>query len=367
MSRTLGFLCAAALLALSVSRATAADSLDVKIGQMIMVGFRGLDAAPESPVARHIREEGIGGVVLFDYDVPLGKAGRNIQSPGQLRRLCARLQSYAGIPLLIGIDQEGGRISRLKEKYGFPPSVSPAALGARNDPDTTRAAARRTAALLRSLGINLNFAPVVDLALNPKNPVIAGLERSYSADPRIVTAHARAALEGFRAEKVAGAIKHFPGHGSSTGDSHLGFTDVTRSWRPAELEPYRALIAEGIVPCVMTAHVFHAGLDPAYPATLSAKVLTGILRDSLRFDGVIISDDMQMKAVSALYSLDTAVVRAVAAGVDLLLFANNSLYDEEAAGKAASIIRRAVDTGLISRERIDASFRRIMALKEQLR
>jgi beta-N-acetylhexosaminidase len=303
-------------------------------------------------------------VVLFSYDVAAASPVRNIQSPEQLRGLTAELQKMSSIPLFIAIDQEGGRVSRLKPANGFPPSVSAAHLGTVDSPDSTRQAAGTTAALLGKLNINMNLAPDVDLNTNPDNPVIGKLERSFSKDPAVVASHARIFVDSFHSAGVIAVLKHFPGHGSSTTDTHKDFTDVTATWSRDELEPYRQLIRQGYDDPVMTAHVFNAGLDRLYPATLSKAIVGDLLRGELGFRGVVISDDMQMRAISDLYGLEKAIRLAIDAGVDILLFGNNaSVYDPAIAEKATKIIRALVDGGAISRERIDQSYRRIMKLK----
>ena len=162
----------------------AEPGLDVKAGQMIMVGFRGLSVTDEHPIARDIRERHIGGVILFDYDVPSRTYGRNIESPKQLKALTASLQQRAGIPLFVAVDQEGGKISRLKEKNGFPPTLSQKRLGTQDDVEENGAAGGDYGKTLAGLGINLNFVPVVDLDLNPENPIIGKLERSFSRQLR---------------------------------------------------------------------------------------------------------------------------------------------------------------------------------------
>ncbi len=192
-----------------------------------MVGFRGLDVNSNSPIIRDIFDRHIGGVILFDYDVPTSTPIRNIESPAQLKRLTAKLQAASLIPLLIAIDQEGGKVCRLKQSSGFPPTLSTQYLGSINDLSLTRRHAARTAKILAHLGINLNLAPVVDLDVNPDNPIIGRLGRSFSADPQVVTAHAAEFIKAHREHSVLCALKHFPGHGSSTGDSHLGLTNVT--------------------------------------------------------------------------------------------------------------------------------------------
>ena len=360
---------ALALLAGAVHAAAAPGEepgLGEKIGQMIMVGFRGLSVADGDPVARDIRERRIGGVILFDYDVPTRTWGRNIQSPGQLRALTDSLQKRTAVPLFVAVDQEGGRIARLKEKAGFPTSLSQKRLGATTDTGKTARQAETTAKTLAGLGINLNFAPVVDLDLNPDNPVIGKLERSFSRDPGTVSRHAGAVIEAHRRHGILTAPKHFPGHGSAAGDTHEGVVDVTGRWSAQELEPFRALIRRGQADLIMTAHIFNGTLDPEWPSTLSRKTLTDLLRRDLGFSGVVISDDLQMKAIASRYGLETVVGQSILAGVDILLFANNSVYEEDIAARAAATIMTLVEKRVIPKERIDESWRRIMHLKENL-
>ncbi|MEM6336856.1 MAG: glycoside hydrolase family 3 protein [Bacteroidota bacterium] len=352
----------------SVSGSSEPDSLGIKIGQMMLVGFRGMTLEPGTAIYEDLTERHIGNVILFDYDVTSKRPVRNVESPEQVAALVEQLQAAAGdTPLLIAIDQEGGRVNRLKERNGFRPTVSAQTLGERGV-EATREEARATAEQLAELGINLNFAPVVDVNVNPTNPVIGGIERSFSADPEAVAAHAQAVIEAHHEAGVFSALKHFPGHGSSTEDSHLGLTDVTRTWTEAELVPYRRLVSEGIVDMVMTAHIVHRELEPSgRPATLSPAIMTGILRDSLRFEGVIVSDDMQMGAIRDEYGLEDAIRMALEAGVDILTFGNNVAYEPELAERAIAIIRGLVEAGTLTEDRIDASYRRVMRLKSTLK
>jgi beta-N-acetylhexosaminidase len=333
---------------------------------MIMVGFRGLVVDDESPVIQDIKRNHIGGVILFDYDVPLQSPTRNIQSPEQVRTLVTTLQRAAVIPLLVAVDQEGGRVSRLKEKFGFPPTVSEQYLGTIDNIAITRRYARETAATLARLGINTNFAPVVDLNRNPGNPIIGKLERSYSNNPDVVIRQACVVIDALHEKGICSAIKHFPGHGSSAGDSHVGFVDVTKTWSPVELIPFHQIINSGLCDMVMTAHIFNVKLDPLWPATMSAKTVSGILRDEFRYDGVIISDDMQMRAIRNYYGLETAIEKAILAGCDMLIFANNSVFEEDIVERSAAIIRTLVRKGAISVDRINDSSRRIRRLKERI-
>lgn len=327
-----------------------------------MVGFRGLRLAAGDPIVSDLRAGRVGGVVLFDYDVPARSVVRNIESPAQVKALIEDLRAVSSLPLLVAVDQEGGRVARLKARHGFPESVSARSLGALDDPAATRKAARVTAETLAEAGFDINFAPVVDIDVEPSNPVIGGLERSFSPDPAAVSRHAAEVVKAHREHGVLTCLKHFPGHGSSREDSHLGFTDVTRTWTRPELEPFAGLIGDGLCDAVMTAHIFNAALDPDLPATLSAKVVTGLLREGLGYDGPVISDDMQMKAISANFGFEDAIRKAVAAGVDLVVFANNSVYEPDAAVRAAAVIRGAVEGGLLLEERVASASGRIQAL-----
>jgi beta-N-acetylhexosaminidase len=363
--RVPGALLLLTLFSMPAYSATQPDSVSIKIGQMLMIGFRGFRIADAPEIAADIRERHIGGVVLFDYDVPSHSPSRNISSPQQLAQLTRELQEITEIPLLIAIDQEGGRVNRLKPARGFPPSSSAQHLGELNNADSTRSAARQCARTLKAMHIGMNLAPVADLNINPDNPVIGRIGRSFSSDPAVVISNITLICSTFRDEGVIPTLKHFPGHGSSTTDTHLDFTDITQSWSETELEPYRYLIAAGYHDPIMTAHVFNGKLDPLYPATLSKAILDGVLRTRLGFDGVIVSDDMQMEAIADHYGLETAIRLAIDAGVDLLLFGNNTTCDPAIATKATEIIHSLLQKKIITEERLERSYRRIMDLKER--
>jgi len=339
--------------------------LKIKIGQMFMRGFRGLSIDPADPVIRDIREHGLGGVVLFDYDVPSGTPVRNIASPDQVRGLISTLQEAADGSLLVAVDYEGGRVNRLKSRFGFPETVSAQTLGLQ-DPAHTGEQAAAMADMLADLGFNMNLAPVVDVNVNPESPVIGALERSFSGDPDTVAAHAAAFIEAHHDRNILCTLKHFPGHGSAASDSHKGLTDITETWSEKEFAPYRTLIQKGLADAVMTAHVYHAGLDPEFPATLSSKIIGGLLRRQLGYNGIVLSDCMQMGAIVQEYGFEEAVLRAVQAGVDILVYANNSVYKEDVALRAIEILVNLVNSGKISEARIDASWQRIRKLKNRL-
>lgn len=341
-------------------------TLDEKIGHMLMVGFKGFAVEDTSHIKRDLQDYHAGGVILFDYDVPTGSPDRNIDHFDQVKKLNTQLQKLSKSDLLIAVDQEGGRVARLKPERGFPNHRSAEYLGNLDHEDTTRVYASNQAGLLQELGFNINFAPVVDLNTNPENPVIGRLERSFGADPGLVTKHAKIVLDEYNKHNVAGVLKHFPGHGSAWNDSHVGMADITDTWQEIELEPYRNLIQSDLHFAVMTAHVFNEKLDSEFPATLSKPIQTDILRNSLNFEGVLFSDDMQMEAIRSFYGLETAIKLSIHAGVDILVFANNSVYDPDIIPKSVEIIKELLVNGEISEEQIDQSYERINDLKKQL-
>ncbi len=341
------------------------DSLKKMIGQMIIVGFRGTEITFDSKIAKDIKNGKIGGVILFDKDILL-KNSRNIESPGQVKKLNSQLQSYSSIPLFISIDQEGGSVVRLKKNKGFLiNSVSEEYLGKIDNPDSTTKYAEMIAKELSWLGINLNFSPVVDLNINPENPVIGFYHRSFSSNPDIVYKHAKLFINVYHSYGISAAIKHFPGHGSSTVDSHHGIADITSTWKDTELIPFQRLIKSGDCDIIMTGHMFNSKIDSVYPTTLSNKAITGLLRDSIHYKGVIISDDLQMKAITSQYNLKSIVELSIKSGIDILLFGNNIEYDEDLPDKIINIILEMIEKGEISTQRIIDSYKRIIELKSK--
>jgi beta-N-acetylhexosaminidase len=352
-------------------------------GQMLLVGFRGaqpgLGTPDELPILGQIAALNLGGVILFDRDVALKSTERNIESPEQVSRLTSALQAAAAKagapPLFIAVDQEGGRVQRLRSARGFTETPPAAELcpggvaGPDSGPDTgpALAAGEQAGRTLAEVGLNLDFAPVADVNVNPENPVIGGIGRSFSAAPKDVAACAGAFARGLQSRGVLTAAKHFPGHGSSTTDSHLGFTDVTATWTEAELIPFAELTRQGLADMVMTAHVFDARLDPDYPATLSRSVIDGVLRGRLGFTGVVVTDDLQMRAVAGRYGLKESVRLIVNAGADVLLIGNNLDFDPHIAEKTLGALMELVAEGKVSPERIRQSYARILKLKAKLR
>jgi beta-N-acetylhexosaminidase len=346
----------------SVSSKLSEDSLDIKIGQMILVGIREKTSIEASdPLIKEIEEGKVGAVILFEKNIA------KTDSKESLKKLIADLQAASSIPLFVTIDEEGGKVHRLKEKYGFVKMPSAGYLGSLNRLDSTLYYTRNLAALLAELGINLNFAPVVDLSLNKDNPVIHKIERSYSDNPTIVVQHALQSIKGHHEYGVKTILKHFPGHGSSSSDSHLGIADVTNGWQSIELIPYKEIMKSGNCDAIMTAHIVNCRLDSnCLPATLSKVIITDILRGVLGYDGVIFSDDMQMYAISKNYGLENAIKMSILSGVDILVFGNNvNQTDRASASEVHAIIKKMVQSGEIPESRINESYHRIMTLKKK--
>lgn len=337
-------------------------SLDEKIGQMIMIGINNRKSiSSDDSLLLEISSGKIGGIILFEKNI----AATN--SADSLKQLIAYMQRYASTPLFMSIDEEGGKVHRLKEKYGFVSMPSAGYLGGLNNVDSTIYYTTRLAAELKELGFNLNYAPCLDLATNPNNPIIAKVGRSYSANPAIVALHAGASINAHHTQGVKTIVKHFPGHGSSSSDSHLGIVDVTNQWNVIELLPYKSLIDSGYIDAVMTAHIINEHLDASkLPGTLSKVMVTDILRTMLGYKGVVFSDDMQMYAISKNYGLENAIKLSILAGVDVLVFGNNvSVTDRIKASEIHAIIKKLVLSGEIPESRINEAYARIMELKNK--
>lgn len=332
-----------------------------KIARLLIVGFRGL-AVDDAPWIRDaIARDGLGGVILFDRHRSSTKS-RNVASPEQVRRLTAELRALApDRELIVAIDQEGGLVTRLSPKYGFPAVASEATVGER-DRTSVQSWADGLVATIADAGITLNFAPVVDVNVNPDNPAIGAIDRSFSADPEIVARDAEIEIQAHRARGVKTALKHFPGLGSATANTDFGVADVTKTWTEAELTPYRQLLAAGLVDMVMAAHVVNGQLDPNAPASLSAKTIDGLLRTTLGWDGAVVTDDMQAAAITDAFGFEEAIQLALLAGNDLLLFANQQVYDDGIVARVVDLIEGLVRDGTIPEARIDASLARVEAL-----
>lgn len=322
--------------------------------RVLMVGFKGNEVTPDNPVVGYLRDLGVGAIVLFDVDLT-GSAelgSRNVTSPRQLRKLTADLRSLSRQPIFIAADQEGGRVQRLKPAYGWLKVPSAQSAG-ENGPDSVHAQAALAAEQLADAGVNLNLAPVADMYIEGC-PVIAGLDRAYSTDTAIVEDYCRIFSQEHAKRHVGTTIKHFPGHGSAVSDTHHGFTDVTSTWHESELAPFRGLIASGDAMAIMTAHIFNRNLDPDYPASLSKKITTDLLRDRLGFNGLIITDDLYMEAVKDNYSVEDFIVLAINSGADLLCVGNNisTGFEPDRPQLLVNIITEAVKNGKIPYSRL---------------
>lgn len=352
-------------------------SLREKIGQMLIIGFEGDRVNNDSPIIKSIEEDNIGGVILFDYNFQTKTFDKNIKSPKQLKALNKALQSQAqrvnvkynrpNLPLIISVDYEGGRVNRLKTEYDFPETFSAVEFSKLSMPDAMNRA-RQMAVTLKSNGFNVDFAPVLDVNVNPDNPVIGKLGRSYSSDPAQVTESSSLMAKALKEEGIGCVYKHFPGHGSSSCDSHLGFVDVTQTWQEYELMPYQALVSHmDNKDMIMSAHIVNRQLDPSgLPATLSKPILTDLLRHKLGFNGVIITDDMQMKAISEHYGLEESLVLAINAGADMFIFGNQLVKEPMKAKMLIDLIEKNVKNDTISQSRIDEAFSHIVQLKTAL-
>lgn len=341
------------------------DKLAKDIGEMLLVGFRGTTIDRNSHIVRDIKEYHVGSVILFEYDAPSRKHKRNIENPAQLKKLCKELQSLSDTPLLIGVDQEGGMVNRLKPSYGFPTILSAQAM-AEKGMDTVAHYAQLTATMLRDAGINLDFAPCADLNVNPQCPIIGKLGRSFSNKSETVSQCCTIWLEALTKQHIVGCLKHFPGHGSAQGDTHLGLVDVSNSWTSAELEPYKQILSSTKVPMIMIAHLLIKQLDEDNPTSLSPMVIDQMVRTDLHYDGVIVTDDLAMGAITKQYGYEQAILKALQAGVDMLCISNNGQsYDSEIVPKTVKIINEYIEKGMLDPDKIHKSAERIRKMKKE--
>ncbi|MDF2834957.1 MAG: Beta-N-acetylhexosaminidase [Paenibacillus sp.] len=329
-------------------------SLKEKIGQLFVFGFHGFE--PSEEISALIEEYGIGGTIYFT---------RNVKDAQQVHELSVKLQAKAAEagrpPLLIAIDQEGGMVARLVDGVTLMPGNM--ALGATGSAEAARQTANVCGKELRMLGITLNYAPCIDVNNNPDNPVIN--VRSYSDRPDLVSELGTAAVQGYQAARVAATVKHFPGHGDTSVDSHHALPVLTHDrvrLDAIELKPFRAAIEAG-ADCIMTAHVVLPALEPSGgPSTLSENVLTGLLRGELGYDGVVVTDCLEMSAIDEFYGPADGAVKAIQAGADMVLI-SHTIGKQRAALEA---VAAAVESGALPESRIDEALSRIMRLKDKL-
>lgn len=341
----------------------AAATFEEMAGQMILVGFEGDGPAHAGvkAVVSDLEAGRLGGVMYLK---------KNVSSLQTVREMNVIFRAASpGLPPFITLDQEGGAVERLTRDVGFAEIPNAETVAANNTPEQAEKIYGRMAQGIAEQGFSVNFGPVADLNTNPENQIIARFGRAFSADPIVVIDYDSAFVRAHRAAGLVTALKHFPGHGSSTADSHEGFVDITRSWSPDELEPYRVLIAADMADMVMVGHLYHADYasgDGETPSSLSPRWIDGVLRDELGFDGVVISDDLEMGAIREHFSLEDTVVKAVRAGMDILLFSNTADYRPGLAQDVLDILMSEAAADPAFAARIEESYRRIVALKAQL-
>lgn len=321
-----------------------------QIGQLLFAGFKGTDVPVE--LRSLAREFGVGGTILFS---------RNIEEPAQVAELAYGLSALTpDLPAWVSVDQEGGRVARLKAPFTeWPPMAT---LGRSGDVQLAESFARAIASELKAVGITLDFAPVLDVHTNPKNPVIG--DRALAADARLVATLGAAIITAMQETGVAACGKHFPGHGDTNLDSHLALPLVEQApetIRERELLPFRAAIAAGVA-SIMTAHVFIPALDEERPATLSKKIITGMLRNDMGFEGLILSDDLEMKALANDRAVPDSAVQAIDAGCDAVLICAGD-YDAQAAALEAIIKLTETDRSFL--RRVDDALTRNRRMKER--
>jgi beta-N-acetylhexosaminidase len=348
-----------------------------KIGQMLLVGFSGKNHNDQQAqeVLELARDGLIGGVIIFSH---------NVEDPTQLKNLTGLFQNIATPhPLFIALDQEGGKVQRLKSSNGFRDFKSPKEVAEGVSPKVATEYYRSMARIVKDAGFNVNFAPVVDLHSHPNttddtpaNTVIGRLGRSFSKDPQTVTEYAQAFIDAFKQEGVLCCLKHYPGHGLAKGDTHEGLVDVTDSYVQQERIPFKKLIQNNNADLVMTAHIINRSLNKTHPATMDPHVLNTWLRDEDGFKGIVISDDMAMGAITRNYGFEEAIIEGVRGGLDIVLMSFNPAAlqgptDSNGKQKSLSIsnqVHTAISAieGNIPPSRIEESYQRIINVKKKL-
>jgi len=347
----------AAIFAPAVLRVSPVNAAEVSkmAGQLLVLGLPGNSTSNKSTKAltAHIARGNAGGAVLLRHNVKSRKLTKGV----------AFAFRNASKTALVSIDQEGGKVQRLSKKHGFTKIPEAKWVSGNLDPAKAKALYASAGREMRAAGFNLNLAPSVDIH-DPKNPVIGKYGRSFGRDADRITIFATAFISGMASAGVACSLKHFPGHGSSRGDSHDGFVDITSTWSEKELVPFQRLAASA--PVIMSAHLYHKSFSNGkLPITFSKKALTTVLRKQLKYNGVILTDDLDMGAIRKSFSLQEAVVRALGAGNDLLLMSNSLKYNEDLPVIAVNWITSAVKDGRLSQAGITASYNRVMRLKKR--
>ncbi len=336
--------------------------IEDKVDQMIMIGFRGTSLEKDSDIAKILATSNVGGVILFDYDTATKTYNRNIHNRAQLTTLTTDLQKAAKSKLFIAIDQEGGLVNRLKSVYGFPTWMSAQSIAYFGE-TKVRNEYRSIAQTLASIGINVNFGPVLDVATHPQSTLYTQ-KRIYSKNVNTVLYYARLWIDEHTKSHILSVAKHYPGLGGLVFDTHDTIGTMTK-FNTLALIPYNELILSKVLHGVMVGHVIVSDVD-SIPASLSAKHIH-ILRNGLKFNGIIFTDDLEMKSVADMYTLAERVTLAVNAGDTVLIFSNNmGTYDPELFFKVRTIILAGIKDGSIEEAKINDAYNRIIEAKKDL-
>ena len=338
--------------------------LQNKIDQLFIVGFRGtnFETAPEAQ--KILSETNVGGVILFDYDTPTKVYDRNIKTKSQTTALIKDLQSNAKTLLFISIDEEGGKVSRLKKVPGFVTTLSAEKLSLKSDTQV-QSLAKGLSKILSGYGFNMDFAPVLDVNVNKKSPSIGAVGRSFSHLQSVVARKAIAFSKGLEQSSIIPVGKHYPGHGSAIGDTHKGFVDITKTFKQYELVTFKKACESGI-PAIMVGHLYDANVDALYPATLSKAHIDRLKNDLGCTSQLIITDDIDMKALTDQYSRHDVLVNALNAGIDIVIASNNiSTYNPNQFFVDRKIVFDAVKAGEISETRIVEAYTKVTQLKQK--
>lgn len=326
-------------------------TLEEKVGQLLVIGVEGTSFSSE--MDNLIRNYHVGGVIIM---------GRNVATTNEILQLINGIKKANELnktPLFLSVDEEGGRVSRLP--VGIPKLPTSAQIGKLNDESVSYRAGTYLAGVLNEFGYNMNFAPVLDVNSNPRNPVIGN--RSFGSDPYQVAKLGISTMHGMMDNGIIPVVKHFPGHGDTVVDSHKALPKVEttlEALRNVELVPFQKAIEEG-ADAVMVAHILFPALDPDYPSSMSKAIITGLLRNEMKFEGVIITDDLTMGAIANDYTIPEAAVQSFIAGSDQLLV----VRDYEVQLNTFNAFIKAIETGEITEERLNESIKRILTLKEK--
>jgi beta-N-acetylhexosaminidase len=323
------------------------SELERQAASLFTVGFHGKTVTED---LKGLIARGVGGVIFFR---------RNVGAPEEVLELNRDIKRTAGRPIVLAVDQEGGQVARLREGFTEIPAMR--AVGATGSPELARELGKVVGRELRAVGFDMNYAPVLDIDTNPDNPIIAA--RSFGRTPELVSEMGLALAAGLQEVGVAACGKHFPGHGDTSQDSHLELPTLPHAMQRlerVELAPFRAAAKAGIA-AFMTAHVIFEAVDAQHPATMSRAVLTGILREHLGYDGLVVTDDVEMKAIADNYGVDEAVVLGLNAGVDHFLCCHTA----ELAHRGIETLVRAVESGKVSRETLASAARRFAEVRSR--